>query len=293
MSAKRPAPLTRIVNRGRGHSYYLDGEKVPGVTTILDNGIPKPALVGWAARTVSEYVIDRLALQGETVCADDLVASLSAFNETRKFPERLGNGLARIALTKILSQVHYADRDAAGNRGGEVHRLAEQLARGNEIDVPDELAGHVKSYVAFLDEWDPTNALLERVVVSRRWKYMGRLDLIADFPQYGRGLVDVKTSRSGPFGEVGLQLAGYRYAETLLAEEGDGEEPMPAVDWCGVVWVRADGYDVYRYDVDESTFRTFLYAKQVGEWLDRDNGPAGSIKSDALPAPVLEEEKVS
>lgn len=277
---------TKIIRRGNGHSYLLDGQKVPGVTTVLDNGIPKKALVGWAARTVAEYTIDRLTDRDGTIVADDLVSSLRAFNETRKWPEKLSEGLARVGLTKVLSQVPYAERDLAGNRGTEVHKLAEQLARGQEIDVPDELEGHVDSYLRFLEEWQPSNALLERVVVNRRWRYMGKFDMIADFPVYGRGLVDVKTNRSGPYGEVALQLSGYRYAETMLTAEG--EVPMPAVEWCGVVWVRGDGYDVFRFEADENAFRIFLYAKQVGDWLDRETGGIASAKSDSLPPPVTE-----
>ena len=43
------------------HRYLLDGKKVQGVTTILSQGIPKPALPPWAARTVAEWVADNEA----------------------------------------------------------------------------------------------------------------------------------------------------------------------------------------------------------------------------------------
>jgi len=287
---------TRIVYRGRGHSYVLDGRKVPGVTTILDNGIPKPALVGWAANTVADYVINRLTLVDGQVVADQLVTDLRAYNESRKWPEKMSGEFPRVPLAKVLGTVQYAERDAAGNRGTEVHKLAEALTSGQEIEVPDELAGHVASYIRFLDDWDPTDALLERVVVNRRWGYMGRLDMIATFPFVdlpdgskfgGRTLVDIKTSRSGPFPEVALQLAGYRYCETQLLRGGE-EIPMEPIDSCAVVWVRADGYDLYCFKADQSVHRIFLYAKQVADWLDKDTGDSALVKSDALrpPAPV-------
>jgi hypothetical protein len=278
---------TRIINRGSGHSYELDGEKVPGVTTILNNGVPKPALIGWTARTIAEYVLDRLALEGDTVTADELVADLRAYNDTRTRPEKLGAGLSRVGLTKVLATVQYADRDEAARRGTEVHRLAQELAQGAEVTVPEPLAGHVDSYLRFLDDWQPSDALLERVVISRQWRYMGRLDLIAtiDHPELGRCLLDVKTARSGVFGDNALQLAGYRYAETMLTEDGEGEEPMPAVDACGIIHVRADGYDLYPMLADEQTFRTFLYCKAVADALDRDTGRVGTSRGDALEAP--------
>src|SRR4051794_27638407 len=39
------------------HRYKLDGEWVPGVTTIL-NVLNKPAIAKWAATQVAEYVAD-------------------------------------------------------------------------------------------------------------------------------------------------------------------------------------------------------------------------------------------
>jgi len=52
------APFIRR-NYGRGHGYKdANGVKVPGVTTLLSKGLPKPALVNWAARTAAEYAVD-------------------------------------------------------------------------------------------------------------------------------------------------------------------------------------------------------------------------------------------
>lgn len=311
MSPRRPAPKTRIQRAGNGHSYYLDGEKVPGVTTIIGNGVPKNGLIGWAANQVADVVVNSLTLAkneaGETrIVADGLVEELLEWNATRgSHAVKVGNDrLPRLALAKILASIRYRDVDEAANRGTEVHKLAAELARGKEIEVPEPLKGHVASYLRFLEEWDPENALIERVVVNRRWGYMGKLDMIADFPgewpastpwagqPIGRGLVDLKTARSGIFAEVGLQLAGYGNAETMLDgvnADGDALEiAVPPVDWFGAVWIRADGYDVYRLDVNEGTFRVFLYAKHVGEWADFREGPAGTIKSDALPPPKKE-----
>jgi hypothetical protein len=44
-------------NHGRGHSYLVDGQKLPGVTTIL-NTLPKNALVEWAGKTTANYAVD-------------------------------------------------------------------------------------------------------------------------------------------------------------------------------------------------------------------------------------------
>lgn len=289
-----PAGRTRLIRRGRGHSYELDGEKCPGVTTIIKNSVPMPALVGWAARTVSEYVMDRLTVKGDTIDASELIDALKAFNETRNFPEKLGSGFSRVGLTKVLAQVQYADRDAAADRGTDVHAIAQRLSAGEEVEVPEELERHVDNYLRFLEEWQPTDAILEGVVVNRRWRYMGRFDLIATLPYVtltsgqqwgGRTLLDLKTSRSGPYGDSALQLAAYRYAETML--DGDTEVPMPEVESTGILHVRADGYDLFPFVADERVHRIFLYGVQIAAALDRDAGLVGTAKGDAMKPPTL------
>ncbi|HRE00729.1 MAG TPA: hypothetical protein PLV68_05485, partial [Ilumatobacteraceae bacterium] len=184
----------------------------------------------------------------------------------------------------------------------EVHKLAERLARGEEIDVPELLAGHVQSYLRFLEEWDPQRALLEFVCINRRWRDMGKGDMIAYFealPEWiaemigkddGWGLLDIKTSRSGIFAETALQTAAYRNAETMIVGVEDGvavEEPMPPIDFTGAIWCRHDGYSLYAFRNHPHTFRTFLYAAQVGEFMDWKDGPAASIRSAELPAPSV------
>ena len=225
-------------NYGRGHSYYLDGQKIPGVTTILSDGLAKPALINWAANTVAGYAVDHWDSLGE------------------------------IAISKRLEQLkkaHYEDRDTAGKRGTEVHKLGEQLLNGVQVNVPDELAGHVESYVRFLDDFDPDAVLTETSVVSlTKWPYAGTLDLVADFGGV-RILCDIKTARSGVFPDNGLQLAAYRYATHYDA--GNGQlKPMPAVDSCAVIHVRADGYSFVPVQAGPDEHRFFLYCRELWRW---------------------------
>lgn len=232
--------LTRK-NYGRGHSYYLDGEKIPGVTSILGDGLAKPALINWAAKTVAGYAVDNWDSLGEL--------SLS---------KRL----------KTLEGAHYADRDAAGKRGTEVHKLAEALNQDKEVAVPDELAGHVESYVKFLDEHDPQVVLTECSVVHllRHNEYAGTLDLVADFPKLGKRLLcDVKTARSGVFPDNALQLAAYRYASMYLGPDSI-LLTMPPVDGCAVIHVRADGYSLVPVEAGPAEHRFFLYCRQLWRW---------------------------
>jgi len=230
----------RRINRGRGHSYTLDGKPVAGVTTIIGKSLPKQALVGWAAREVAEFVAGRREIL--TQLTDE-------------------------ELIDLCKGAPFRERDKAANRGTEVHRLAEQLARGLDVDVPQELVGHVDSYVAFLDKFEPSEALIERPVFNRQYRYGGTFDLLCRIEEFGRCLLDIKTNKSGPFGENALQLAAYGMAEAYVDTDGN-EQPMPPIDWYGVCWVRADGYDLYKYEVTDRERRQFLYCIQTSWWVD-------------------------
>lgn len=262
------APATRRINAGNGHWYKMDGEKVDGVTTVIGNGIPKPALVGWAAKAIAEYVGERLEIDPDkgTVGADNLVASLAkvgANNRYNKWPD--SGAPSRLAIIETLKGVHYADRDKAARRGTEVHGLGERLVNGEEITVPDELVGHVDAYLKFLADWDVQPELVEVVVGNRTHRWMGTLDLIATLNDGQRWLLDIKTTRSGIYGETALQLAAYRNAEFYL-DADDVEHPMPAVDAVGAIWVRADGYDLIPVHAEAETYRMFRYAQQVAKF---------------------------
>lgn len=259
-------PPIKRKNHGRGHSYVdAVGRKVPGVTTIIGNGIPKPALMNWAANTTAEYAVDH-------------------WDELTDQPPS--------ARLKALKAARYNDRDAAAHRGTRVHALAEKLVQGNEVDVPDELTGHVEAYVRFLDEWEVAPVLSEFVIVSHRYGYAGTADLIAELRHpddpdaVETWLLDIKTSRSGVWGETALQLAAYRFADAYVTRDADGHEvelPVPTVTRTGVVHVRADGYDLVPVTAERAQHRAFLYAQQVAEFTAESRDLVG----DALLPPPL------
>lgn len=240
------------INSGKGHWYKLDGKKADGVTTLIGDGLRKKPLEAWGIKSVAEYVADNL---------EDVYAMRS---------------MGRDAIVAALKQSPYSDRDRAARRGTEVHKHGEQLIRGEEVEPPDELAGHVESYVKFLDEWKPTPILVEAPVASRRWGYAGTLDSVLELPDGRRVIADIKTSRSGIYAETGLQLAAYRYAEFYLH---DGEEhPMDEIgitDAVGI-WVRADGYDVLPIRADEDQFNKFLHISVGARWQKNNDDVVGA-----------------
>jgi len=172
-------------------------------------------------------------------------------------------------MVAALKEVPWAARDRAAVRGTEVHGLGEQLLRGEEVEVPEHLAGHVESYVRFLDEWKPEPILIEAPVGHRRWRYAGTLDMVVRLPDGRQVLADIKTSASGIWPETAYQLAAYRHAEVYLDADGR-EQPMVPVDAGYAIWVRADGYDVIPVECGERVFRDFLHIAWVARSA-RDN----------------------
>jgi hypothetical protein len=243
----------RRVNRGKGHSYIDTdtGLRIPGVTTINGDGLPKPALVNWAATVTAEYAVDHW---------DELTAMPPA---TR---------------LKELNGARWKSNDEGKNRGTQVHKLAEVLVRGDRVAIPEGLEGYVESYVQFLNDFDVRPVEVERTIYSQKHRYCGTFDLIADLldsedlvidPEVRsreRWLLDVKTARSGIFGEAALQLAGYRFAEFMVDDDDELSE-MPEVDRCGAVHVRPDGYDLIPVEAEDAQLRAFLYVQQVAQFL--------------------------
>src|SRR5580765_2803196 len=246
---------TRRISRGKGHSYVLDGDPVQGATTIIGDGYPKPQLT-YAARTqTAEYVINHwAALAGEPV----------------------GSRARRIDKESA------AVWSAGSVRGTAVHGYAAALLHGDQVDVPDEYVDYVDSCLAFLTDWNVDELHVEAVVVNRADRYMGTVDLLAHVGD-DVWLFDWKTSKSGIWPEVALQLAAYAWCETLLDEVAGFEVPLPHVAHAAGVWIRADGYDVHEVDISEATFRTFLYVKEVADWRAR---PRETYVGPALPAPT-------
>lgn len=229
------------------HRYKLDGEWVPGVTTIL-GVLDKPAIPKWAAKSVAEYVathregIEHLWTMGERAVID------------------------------ALKGVPWTERDQAGVRGTDVHDFAERILNGQEVDVPEHYVGHVESCIAFMEDWNITPVLVEQTVGSREHKYAGKLDLIADSAHAPRAIYDWKTAASGIYKETAFQLVAYAFAE-FHGENGD-EHPMAdlGIEESYGVHIRADGYDVYPLAYGPDVFDEFLCIRRAFDINKRANG---------------------
>jgi hypothetical protein len=252
--------LTRR-NHGRGHSYYADGVKVPGVTRILEM-MPKPALIGHAGKTTAAYAIDHWDELGELPPAE-------------RYEE--------------LKGVRQGELSAAAARGTRVHLIAEHQAAGREIEYPAELHGFVESYADFLRRFEVEPVAIELIVVNREVGYCGTADLIAHL--LGEvWLLELKTARSGIFKESALQACAYQHGETYAIAGEDGTEyPMAdlGIDRCGSVWIRGDGADLRPLDTGPETWEWFQHLAWMHHHKDASDEWIGAmIDSLMLPGRV-------
>jgi hypothetical protein len=242
-----------IRNHGRGHSYRRveTGEKVPGVTTVKDAGLPKPGLMKWHADQVARFAVDH---------KDEWInlPPIEAYDLLRKAPYR--------ALNK------------AAVKGSTVHKFADRLLAGETVDVSPELIGYVRSAATFIEEFDFRTWHTEVVVHSAdEHDHAGKLDaigtiLLPDLPEYdiytpdeeGRipVIVDWKTSASGVYGETAYQLGAYRHSRWMVLPDGE-EVEMPHVELTIAVHLAEDGYTAWPLETGPEVYRDFLFVKEV------------------------------
>jgi len=160
--------------------YSVDGEPVPGTTTI-SGMLNKPALVAWAGKLCAEAAW-RAGKAGEP---------LPRWND-----------------------VLYGTRDDAASAGTLCHDLAHAYVLGVELPaVPDTDVGRAgwtafENFVHWIDASALTIEAHERPLVSTQFRYGGTPDALAHMS--GKTyLVDYKTS-SGVYAEMLLQMSAYR-----------------------------------------------------------------------------------
>jgi hypothetical protein len=258
-------PPVKRVDRGRYH-YYTDAnnQRIPGVTTILDKGIPKPQLITWAANATAEGAIDNW---------DSL------------------SDLPVAARLKALQNIRYEVTNTAKNKGTLIHGLADQIVQGQQVgDIPDNLRPYLENYVAFIDAWKLDPILVEVVIVNYTHGYAGTLDLIADITgisgERERWLLDIKTGEKGIYAETALQLAAYRAAEYYVDQNGD-EQPMIGVEHCGAIHLTADDALLVPTVSDHEQLLMFRIAGKVADYdNDKDGLVLPPIRPPASGGPI-------
>jgi len=190
------------------HKYFVNGEEVDGVTTVL-KVINKAALVPWAAKMSAEFVEAQLKAGAilDELQIKQLVAGVKTAYKT---------GTARAADIGTLG-----------------HEWAESYLLGGKPSMPinPQLANIAQAVTKFVTEHDIQVLTTERPLYSMKHKVAGTTDIIANF-EGELAIMDWKTG-SGIYPEVFAQLGGY----SMAYSEETGQQVKSHV----AVNVRKDG----------------------------------------------------
>lgn len=296
-----------------------DDEVFYSVTTIL-GVLDKPALINWAvsetaARAVAQ--LDKVRRRLDEDGTDEAIALVEKMRwET--------GGLLRDSELGTLAH-HLFDVWATSGNRPEVHpeMHPRHAVDGSTLATDDvlSLAGMLDQFDrGFLQAFEPAYDATEVVVYNPTYRYAGQCD---GFVRIGdmRLILDYKTSRRswdkngkerGPFPEVGLQLAAYRYATHaavwrarrytnysrryyLLSEtEREMAVPVPDVDNGIAVYVTPHICRVHPVQCGRSNdwatpgqFESFVYVREAARWLfDVAPNVVGAAMQPLVAAPV-------
>lgn len=240
-------------------------DKFWSVTTIIGNGIPKPALVPWAAKTTATAAVDN-------------IEGIAALAKTD-----------RDGAIKFLTDARFKKSGDAAARGTEVHEIAESYALGTPKPASPEIQPYVDQYLKFLEDHAPEYLASEAPVYNFGYTYAGTLDAIVKIG--GKTCVlDIKTTDKGPdvrarppYPEVALQLAAYARADVIglqaervtgsggrryyIWEDGMECDPVPEIDGAFALVISPHDYRLIPVRIDDTVWNTFLYAREIAKWM--------------------------
>ena len=236
--------------------------EVISVTSALKGGLPKPFLIGWAAKMAAECAVDDHAI----------IAAM------------LEKGDQRAAIDHIKN-ARFRDMQKKADRGTIVHAALESYLAGSPLDsdevrerleekrVPRNLWNSAWKMIsglrAFLDEAEPEIIWSEATVYSRTHGYAGTLDLLARM-YVGDSRVpvvlDVKTSKR-IYDEVALQLVGYARADFVGLDDGSEVPLLPEgerAEWGVVVRPTPSGkFETETFALTDELYERFLHILAV------------------------------
>ena len=169
-----------------------------------------------------------------------------------------------------------------------MHLLANIVGSAESDSKPfpigDRELPYVDAFRRFLERYSASNIVSSEHAVWSVNGYGGTFDLIMRIPAPGvpvmripgaesdeLALIDIKTS-SGVYAETALQLAGYRWADSIILPGDPHPYPMPAIDRCYVLHLRPDlytdtGYRLIEYPVTyERDYISFLACLELYRW---------------------------
>jgi hypothetical protein len=257
----------RTVSRGR--IYTINGLNLWSVTTIIGNGLPKPAIAGWQARTIAEFAVanhKQLAAMLAGVRIRRAEGDPNVYVTTD--PDAVK------AAIDYLKESPWRESKRKMDVGSAVHLEAEAYVLEVPRPEPDGIvAPFLQSFRHFLDDFQPGILASEATVYNPTESYAGTLDAILEIGGK-RILCDWKTGKD-IYPDVALQLAAYANAEFILLPDGTSQ-PMIAVDGAAALHLREydpatpddRGYSLIPCFIGQPVWDAFRYVREVMRWME-------------------------
>jgi hypothetical protein len=277
-----PTGPDRIPKPSQG--WYRDpltGAKLRRVTTILNQGMPKEALVFWAGNITAETALDNLPYL--------VHSSLRPADRQEAYD--------------WLRRAHTRKKDARAEIGKAVHDVIEAHVLGKPVPeallADEEIRPYLDHFLRFVADWQVTFEASEMVVGNETEGYAGKLDYLLHSPLIAAAtgapadaviIGDTKTGGEldvkGVYPEAGIQMSAYRNAEIGWLRDGT-RVPLPAIHTTGVVLhLRPESYRLIPAACGPDVFRTFLHIKAVADFQAT---TAKTVIGDALTLPSVPE----
>ena len=231
--------------------------EVISVTSAVQGGLPKPYLIGWAAKEAAMCAVDDLEIITAMVKKGDEQAAINH-----------------------IKGAHYRKRDAAGNRGTIVHSAIEAYIAGKRL-TKEDIEAAMKERRVTAKQWKPTLAMVramtefmydeepeiyfsEKTIFNRTYQYAGTPDIICRMRVGGQlypVIVDCKTSKR-IYDETAYQLTAYARGEFVGLDDGSEVPLLPTdekIEWGIIVRPMANGkYEKAVFSLTDDLFERFL-----------------------------------
>ena len=277
IEAARDAAATVTATRNR-YGYEITGKgrsrRLRRVTTLL-SGLPKPALVPWAAKSVAEFAVEH---------KDEW------------------SGLPKADAIKLLKGSPYSKRDAAGDRGSAIHAALEAVVK--DTPLPEGLTEDEDACAAaamgFLGELGGTFLATELIVFNFTVGYAGTLDLWHCADDGTTSIIDWKSSKA-VYPDHGVQQAAYANCEYCLLGATGKEDSWEGklIQWkpeyaqqLSVCHVEPTGTTLHTVRDPGKLWKIFQAAAYIKGWqLDTDSFRGKTPREEVYEAPIHLEER--
>jgi hypothetical protein len=308
---------TEDVREGGGDMVTVRPARYVSVTTAL-GVVNKQALMFWSANLAARRAMENLPKLIGAARRDDC-------GRARARVEPLGCKECAACAEHWVASFHIGEKERRAREGSAAHDVLEawiltgewtytpRADWGEYAPTPDEMAPYLASLKAFITDYALTREsflIAECTVWNHTWRYAGTLDAIVVIKPVTKAaaefcakinhsigqpldapvtvLVDLKSREgegAGIYVDQPLQLAAYRWAETMTPKFGaaEMEAEMIQTDGAAILQVRPDGYTFRPVVTDGATFKAFRDTLGLHGWHSTIGEFATQVK--AFPKP--------